>query len=373
MIKRQIEEQLLKRHETSKATIVIGPRQVGKTTLIRSFLKDHEFLFLDGDDPSVRKLLNEINTTELDRLLKNHSIVFIDEAQRIQNIGLTLKIIIDQFKDIKVYVSGSSSFELNHQIKEPLTGRKWEFELLPISWIELENAVGYLESERSLETRLIYGMYPDIINSPGDEEEILYELSNSYLFRDLLAFHNIRKPQVLEKLARALAYQVGSEVSYNELAQLVGVDKNTISTYIDILEKGYVLFRLPSFSKNLRNEIKRTQKIYFYDNGTRNALITDFRATKDRNDIGALWENFLVSERRKQIIYSRKYINSYFWRTTHQQEIDYVETFNEYLNAFEFKWNEKAKTNLKGIRTFEKAYQTETKVVTRTNFRDFLK
>ena len=276
MIDRTIKDRIESKIGKGKAIIIVGPRQVGKTTLIRSLLADQDFIFFDGDDPTVRKILDTPNTEDIRRLIGNKKVVFIDEGQRINGIGLTLKIIVDQFKDIQLWVSGSSSFTLFDELSEPLTGRKWEYELYPISWEEYENHVGYLKAEQELDTRLLYGFYPDVINNPGDEVEVLQNLVNSYLYRDVLAYADIRKPEILDNLVQALALQVGSEVNYNELSQLIGVDRNTIIKYIDVLEKGYVVFRLGSFSRNVRNEIKKARKIYFYDNGIRNTIIGNF-------------------------------------------------------------------------------------------------
>jgi len=370
MIERVLEQKIVQKLNKGKAIILIGPRQVGKTTLINSILENREHLFLDGDDSTVRSLLTNPNTEQLKSIIGNYTTIFIDEAQRIENIGITLKIITDQFKHVQLLVSGSSAFELNNQTSEPLTGRKWEYKLYPISWQELENDIGYIKSEQQLELRILYGMYPDIINNPGDEVEALKELTNSYLYKDILAFSGIRKPQVLEKLLRALALQIGNEVSYNELAQLVGVDKNTISNYIDILEKGYVVFRLTSFSRNLRNEIKTNQKVYFYDTGVRNAIIGNFNALDSRNDTGGLWESFLLSERIKKLTYEGSLANAYFWRTKQQQEIDYVEEVSGNITGYEFKWNPKAKA--KFPKSFMEAYDAEIEVIHRDNFREFV-
>lgn len=371
MIKRVLEQTLARKLDKGKAILLVGPRQVGKTTLIKSILENREYLFLDGDDPTVRNLLTNPNTEQLRSIIGNNTTIFIDEAQRIENIGITLKIITDQFKKVQLIFSGSSAFELNSQTSEPLTGRKWEYKLYPISWQELESNLGYLKTEQQLELRIIYGMYPDVLTNVGSEVEILKELMSSYLYRDILAFSGIRKPQVLEKLLRALALQIGSEVSYNELAQLVGVDKNTISNYIDILQKGYVVFRLPSFSRNLRNEIKTNQKIYFYDTGIRNAILGNFTALDIRGDKGGLWENFLISERLKKIAYSNSLANSYFWRTKQQQEVDYVEEVSGAIIGYEFKWNaKKAKTELP--KSFIEAYNSKITVVHRGNFREFV-
>ena len=353
-----------------KAIILIGPRQVGKTTLIREILKDKDFLFLNGDDPTVRQVLNSPNTKELQNIIGEKKYVFIDEAQRIENIGLTSKIITDEFKNIQLLLSGSSAFDLNNQLNEPLTGRKWEFELFPISWSEFENTVGYLESQQQLNLRLVFGMYPEVLTSLGSEKEVLKELVNSYLYKDVLALSGIRKAEVLDKLLRAIAFQVGNEVSYNELARLVGIDKNTVSNYIDMLCKAYVLFKLPSFSRNLRNEIKMNQKIYFYDTGVRNAVIGNLNLLEIRADKGVLWENFLMAERLKTLAYSKSDARMHFWRTVRQQEIDYVEEEAGVVKGFEFKFNPKAIARIPKL--FGDTYNTEVEVINTENFREFL-
>ncbi len=350
--------------------MVIGPRQVGKTTLIRNELANQDVAFFDGDDPTVRNLLDSPNTEKIRSLIGNKKVVFIDEAQRINGIGLTLKIITDQFKDVQLWISGSSSFTLAHELNEPLTGRKWQYEMYPISWEEFQNHVGFLKAEQSLTTRLIYGFYPDVINNPGEEKEILKNLVDSYLYRDILSYAEIRKPEVLEKLVQALALQIGSEVNYNELSQIVGVDKNTIQRYISILEKGYVIFKLPSFSSNIRNEIKKNKKIYFYDNGIRNMIIGNFNDINLRQDKGGLWENFLISERIKQNEYKITLAKSFFWRTTQQQEVDYVEAVNQEIFGYEFKWNPKKKVKLP--KTFVEKYNAQEKLISNENFREFV-
>lgn len=267
-------------------------------------------------------------------------------------------------------MSGSSAFELRNRVNEPLTGRKFEYFLFPISYEEYEKSQGYPDAIRDLENRLVYGFYPDVINNRGGEREILNEITQSYLFKDILAFANIRKPDMLEKILRALAFQIGGEVSYNEIAQLTGVDKNTVAGYIHLLELSYIIYPLPSFSRNLRNEIKTNRKIYFYDNGIRNALIQNFNPIGLRNDIGALWENFLMSERLKRNHYHRRYCNRYFWRTKQQQEIDYVEEADGKITGFEFKWNAKAKANIPD--SFVKTYNAGVEIISRENFREFV-
>ncbi|PSR12474.1 MAG: ATPase [Bacteroidetes bacterium] len=371
MIDRTLGDRIKTKIGRGKAIMIIGPRQVGKTTLILKYLEGIDYKFFDGDDPVTRSSLDTPNTEQIRTLLENKKVVFIDEAQRINSIGLTMKIIVDQFKDVQLWISGSSSFSLFNELNEPLTGRKWEYEMFPISWEELENYKGYLTAERQLEDRLRFGMYPDVINNPGEEIEVLQNLVNSYLYRDILSYAGIKKPDVLDKLVRALALQVGSEVNYNELSQLIGVDRNTVEKYISVLEKGYVIFRLPSYNRNVRNEIKKGRKIYFYDNGIRNMIIGSMNEVNLRTDIGALWENFLISERIKQNKYKLTLAKSYFWRTTQQQEIDYVEEIGTTLSAYEFKWNPKTKAKIS--KTFTEQYNAEGIIISRDNFRDFVK
>lgn len=370
MVKRILAKSLSERLHKGKVLVLVGPRQVGKTTLIREILKDESYLFLDGDDPVVRNQLTNAGKVELEAILGNAETVFVDEAQRIENIGVTLKIIHDQFKSVQLIVSGSSSLELRSEMNEPLTGRKWEYRLFPISYEEYEKSEGYLVAQGDLENRLIYGFYPDVLNNKGEERDVLNEITESYLFKDILAYGNIRKPDVLEKILRALAFQVGNEVSYNEVAQLVGIDKNTVSNYIQLLEMSFVVYSLPSFSRNLRNEIKTNRKIYFYDNGVRNALIQNFNPLDLRNDVGALWENFLMAERMKRNEYHRYYCNTYFWRTIQQQEVDYVEERDGTISGFEFKWNPKAKVSFP--KSFRETYNAKMDVISRENFRDFV-
>lgn len=370
MYKRTLQDTIQSKMGKRKAIILIGPRQVGKTTLIKEIINKESHLFLDADDPTVRSLLTDPNTEQLRNLIGSFKTVFIDEAQRISNIGISLKIITDQFKDVQLIVSGSSSFELTNKLNEPLTGRKWEFELLPISWVEFENKHGFLYAEQQLENRMLYGFYPDVLNNPGDEKDILKQLVNSYLYRDILAYANIRKPEIIEKLVLALALQIGSEVNYSELSKIVGVDKNTISHYIDILEKSYVLFKLSSFSRNLRTEITKNKKIYFYDTGIRNMIIGNFTKLELRQDKGALWENFLIAERMKQINYNQLYTKIYFWRTKQQQEVDFVEELDGLICGYEFEWQPKNKKKLP--KTFSNTYHAKEKFIDRSNFRDFI-
>ena len=370
MYLRYLKERITKHIDSGKAIVVVGPRQVGKTTLIQSILESKDYLLLDGDDPKTRSLLTEPNTEQIRSIIGKYKYVFIDEAQRIKGIGLTMKIITDRFKHVQLFASGSSSFDLSNKLNEPLTGRKWEYQLFPISWEEYENHHGYLHTEQNIENRLLYGFYPDVLNNVGDEISILRNLVNSYLYKDILSFADIRKPEILDKLVQALALQTGSEVNYSELAQIVSVDKNTVSKYIDILEKGYIIFKLSSFSRNVRNEIKTNKKIYFYDNGIRNMVIGNFNPIGLRTDKGALWENFLISERMKQMEYKQSLARGYFWRTRQQQEVDFVEENSGRICGFEFKWQKRKSHRLP--KTFTEAYNAEAKVIDKENFRQFV-
>lgn len=343
MIKRQLQDVIAKRMFSGKAIIVIGARQVGKSTLFKMVLegRDEPVLQLNCDEPEVKEMLAQMNTQELRMLIGGNRIVVIDEAQRVENIGMTLKRITDNFPDVQLLVTGSSSFELQDKLNEPLTGRKWEYHLYPLSTAELLNEQGLLGVKQTLESRLIFGSYPDIINHKDDAKELLRNLSDSYLYKDLLSLESVRRPALLGKLLTALALQVTSEVSYNELAQTVGTDNKTVEKYIDLLEKCYIIFKLSGFSRNLRTELKRAKKFYFYDNGIRNAILQNFAPLALRQDVGALWENFFISERIKANQYAGRYANVYFWRTSQQQEIDYIEESDGQFSLFEMKWNPK--------------------------------
>jgi len=372
MFDRILEKRILEVWADDKVIICIGARQVGKSTLITKIcMEKGEFLFINGDDPEVHILLADAGEKRLLQLIGKHKIVFIDEAQRIKNIGLISKIIFDRIKNVKLILSGSSALEMANQLNEPLTGRKWEFHLWPISWKELEGKYGFLDASLQLEKRLIYGMYPEVILKSDQEQDILKQLASSYLYKDILNLQNIRKPEVLQNLLHALALQVGSEVNYNELAQLLRIDRKTVEEYIGLLEKTFIIFRLPALSRNERNEINNGKKIYFYDNGMRNAVLGDFRPLPLRQDYGSLWENFIISELRKKVDYDQITNRDYFWRTYQQQEIDYIIEKNGQFYAYEIKWNPMRK--VKFPVTFTKAYpDTETHIINRNNFMDYL-
>jgi predicted AAA+ superfamily ATPase len=371
MIQRLLHEHIEKNIFKDKAIILIGPRQVGKTTLLQEFLKGKESLFLNGDDPEIRAILDGVGVSKLQAIIGNFKFVFIDEAQRIKEIGIIAKLITDNFKDVQLFISGSSAFEINNRMQEPLTGRKYEYFMFPISWEEFEDHVGYIESSAQLHERLIFGMYPDVINRRAEATVILKQLTSSYLYKDILSITGIKKPDLLDKLLKALALQLGSEVSYNELAKLLEVDKLTIAKYIDLLEKLFIVFRLNSFSRNQRNEIKHNRKIYFYDNGVRNMIINNLNPIDLRADKGALWENFLISERVKFQHYHHLFTSNYFWRTVQKQEIDFVEESNGKVNAFEFKWKRKPKDKLPI--SFLSTYNATGSIIDQENFRDFVR
>lgn len=364
MIKRQLQDVIEERMFVGKAIIVIGARQVGKSTLFKMILEGRKesILQLNCDEPEVKEMLSQTNTQELKILIGSNRIVVIDEAQRVDNIGMTLKRITDNFPNVQLLVTGSSSFELQNKLNEPLTGRKFEYHLYPLSTKELLDNQGLLHVKQTLESRLIYGSYPDIINHKDDAKELLLNLSNSYLYKDLLNLDSIRRPTLLNKLLTALALQVTSEVSYNELAQTIGTDNKTVEKYIDLLEKCYIIFKLNGFSRNLRTELKRAKKFYFYDNGIRNAILQNFAPLSLRQDMGALWENFFISERIKANQYVGRYANSYFWRTNQQQEIDYIEECDGQFSLFEMKWNPK-RVNTSFPKTFLSTYDVKEKAI----------
>jgi uncharacterized protein len=356
MIQRALKDTIIAKLNDNKAIILLGPRQTGKSTLlklIQAQLKQ-PIAWWNGDETDIRSLLEAPTSTKLKQLIGSNKTLVIDEAQRIENIGLCIKLITDNIKDVKVIATGSSAFELANKINEPLTGRKWEYHLYPFSFKEMVAHTSLQEEKRLLHHRLLYGYYPDIIVSPGNEQALLKQLANSYLYKDILTWERIQKPDKLEKLVQALAFQMAQMVSYNELGQLCGLNTETVEKYIHLLEKAFIVFRLPAFSRNLRNELKKSYKIYFYDNGLRNAVINQFNPVGLRNDTGQLWENWFISERMKFLNNSQQYVSRFFWRTLAQQEVDYIEDVNGAITAFECKWNPKAKGGLS--RAFSNAY-----------------
>lgn len=374
MFTRELYPVILDQCFKGKAIILLGARQVGKTTLLRQVIQtaQTEVQYLNCDEPQVVEALTNRNLRELVLLVGKAKYIVIDEAQKVNNIGLTLKLIVDNIPDVQVIATGSSAFDLRNRLNEPLTGRKFEYQMYPISTNEIYQSSGYVDVKRLLETRLIYGSYPEVLSNLDNAQSLLLSLSDSYLYKDILTMDSMRKPDVLNKLLQALAFQIGSEVSYNELAQTIGTDSKTVEKYIDLLEKCFIIFRLNGLSRNLRNELKKAKKIYFCDNGVRNAVIQQFAPVALRNDMGQLWENFFISERIKRNHYLGHHCNIYFWRTTSQQEIDYIEESDGQMSAFEMKWNPK-KATAKLPEAFLKAYSVkQTAVVTTENYLDWL-
>lgn len=354
-----------------KAVVIYGARQVGKTTLVREILARHfaGALYLNCDEPDIRAALSDRTSTELRALIGHNTLVAIDEAQRVRNIGLTLKLLVDSVPEVQVIATGSSSFELSNTLTEPLTGRKVEFQLFPLSVEELLSQESPLESRRLLEQRLRFGTYPGVL-SADDPAAAILEIANSYLHRDVLEYQTVRNPDQLRRLLQALALQIGSEVSYNELAQLLGIDKATVNRYVALLEQAYVIFHLPPFSRNLRKELGKLRKIYFVDLGVRNALINNFNPLAMRQDVGGLWENYFISERIKFDHNRRRHVNRYFWRTYDGAGIDYLEEAGGQLTGFECKWQA---TRWRVPGAFAEAYPgSSVHVVSREDYLDHL-
>lgn len=359
----------------SKVIILIGARQVGKTTLLKKLQKEMNVpsIWLNADEADILQEIAQATTsTQLLQLFgKDNKLVIIDEAQQIPNIGKKLKLFYDNYPEIQVIATGSSAFELQNETNEPLTGRKREFFLYPLSFAELVGQTSLLEEKRLLHTRLIYGSYPEVINHPGKEKEVLREIATSYLYKDILQIDGIRKTSVIEKLLQALAFQIGSEVNYHELAQLVGnINTVTVEKYLDLLEKAFVIYKLPALSRNLRNELKKGKKYYFYDNGIRNVLISNYNSIALRQDVGALWENYILAERLKHNQYAQYYSNQYFWRTHDQAEIDYIEETGGILHAVEIKWKTQ---KVSFPNSFLQAYPNNTtQIISTDNYTSFI-
>ena len=325
-----------------KVVVVYGPRRVGKTTLINKYMESmhEEALLVSGDDILVRQYLESQSTEKLKEFVGNQSLLIVDEAQYVRQIGLNLKIIVDKIPGIRVIATGSSSFDLARDIGEPLTGRKYVLKILPLAQMEISQIEKSHETKAHLESRLIYGSYPEVVLLKGikDRQDYLRELLSSYLFKDILQLEGIRHADKLQRLLQLLAFQIGKEVSLTELGSQLGLSKNTVERYLDLLEKVFVIYRRNGFSRNLRKEIIKNHRYYFYDNGIRNALINNYNPLRLRNDIGELWENYMVTERMKRHEYLRNPVNAYFWRTYDKKEIDLVEEEEGGLSGFEFKW-----------------------------------
>jgi hypothetical protein len=340
MIERSLLPRLEKRVDFKKAIILLGPRQTGKTTLAKALAAklNQPFEYFNGDSTHTRSLWTGENIPTLKQSFGSKKLVILDEAQRIEHVGLICKQLIDADLGIQFVLTGSSSFEIADKTQEPLTGRKWEYHLYPLSSAELIQHHGLPEFLQSFQQLLIYGMYPEVVTHLTDAREILINIAGSYLYKDVLSLVGLKKPLLLDKILKALALQMGNEVSLNELAGLVQADVKTVDNYIWLLEQVFVVFRLGTISRNERNEISTKKKIYFYDNGIRNAILGNFSAFSGRQDAGALWENFLITERRKLLDYHGFHGRTYFWRNKKQAEVDYVEEIDGKIYAWEFKW-----------------------------------
>lgn len=372
-IDRTIAAQIQSRFMQGKAIILYGPRQCGKTTLVKQIIQKNalDCVMLNGDDDEDTSLFETVTMSRWKQILGNKKYVFIDEGQKIKNLGRGIKLLVDNISDVQVIVTGSSSFELASKTEETLTGRKFEYKLFPLSFTELTSHFGFLEEKKKLELRLIYGSYPEIVTNESEMTERLNLLSESYLFRDLFSYEGIRKPALLEKLLKALALQVGSEVSLNEISSLLGVSRTLVESYISLLVQAFIIFPLTSFSTNKRNELKKSVKYYFCDNGIRNAVLKDFTPIFQRKDVGALWENYLITERIKKNAYNQKNCFSHFWRTTDQMEVDYIEVEGEQITAYEFKWNSDKKGRI--TKAFTNRYpEAKLVTITKENYDDFL-
>jgi hypothetical protein len=373
MIERALKETLLQCIDYQKAIILFGARQVGKTTLVRDLAQATgiEYEYYNGDSLQTRNLWTEANVELLKRGFGNKKLIIVDEAQMIPNIGLICKQLIDARLGIQFVITGSSALDIAYQTQEPLTGRKWEYMLYPLSVGEWKRHFGLPQTLDSLSQHLVFGMYPEVATGMTNPRELLDNIASSYLYKDILALTGIKKPLLLEKILRALAWQVGSEVSLHEVANLVAADVKTVDTYIHLLEQTFVVYRLGALSRNERNEISTKKKIYFYDNGIRNALIGNFSPLDLRNDVGQLWENFALTERKKQLSYERVHGFGYFWRNKNKAEIDYIEEIDGQLHAFEFKWNPKTKAKFPEM--FLSGYQPiTTQIIHPQNYWDWL-
>lgn len=374
IIPRLVQPEVEKKLNRGKVVVLYGARQVGKTTLVKSILEHfpEKSLYLNGEYLSVQERLSVNEAASLKSYLGDNRLVVIDEAQKIDRIGTSLKILVDAYPEMQIIATGSSSFGLANKASEPLTGRVDQFTLYPLSLEELEKAIGRVETEARLENLLRFGSYPEVALSAETEASYrLNEISANYLYKDVLSFEGMKKSSLVSDLLRLIALQLGQEVSYQELAAALGVSRPTIQKYLNLLEQSFVIFTLRSFSRNLRKEISKSIKIYFFDLGIRNSLIQNYNSLSLRNDLGALWENFLIVERLKADSYRSRFVNRYFWRTYDQKEIDYLEERGGKLRAFEFKWSDKvAKVPKEFLKTYTGATFT---AVTRKNYWDFLK
>jgi len=374
-ISRAIEEKIVENLKPNKVVIIFGARRVGKTELIKRVAEkiNEDYLLLNGEDVEHVSALEQRSSSNYNRLLGDRKLLIIDEAQAVPEIGLKLKLLVDTITGLKVIATGSSSFDLNNQIGEPLVGRKIEFSLFPLSQMEFSKEEDYLETKANLDERLIFGGYPELTHLPDKNKRIEYlkDQVNSYLLKDIIAFEGIKKRDKIIQLLKIIAFRTGSEISIEGIGNQLQMSKNTVDRYLDLLSKVFIINKVTGFSRNLDNEITKKSKWYFYDNGIRNAIISNFNPINLRDDIGQLWENYLISERLKYQSYKRLHINNYFWRTHTQKEIDWVEEREASLTAYEFKWNQHTKAKPPAI--WKKAYPNAIfDILTPANYLDFI-
>ncbi len=355
MISRQPERDLKAKLHKGKAIILLGGRQTGKTTLLRMITENrNDTLWLNADEPDIKTLIENATSTRLKSYFGKNKIIIIDEAQQITDIGKKLKLITDTLKEIQVIATGSSAFEIKNKTNEPLTGRKWEFHLFPLSFSEMVNHHGLIEEKRMIPHRLVYGYYPEVVTHTGEERERLRLLSDSFIYKDILMYQGLKKPEKLIHLLKMLAANISSEINYNQLSKQLQINNETVEKYIQLLEQCYIIFRLPAYATNLTKELKKGRKVYFTDNGIINSLTGNFSLIENRNDKGALWENFVISEMYKQNEYKKQFGKFFFWRSHDQQEVDLVIQKNNLLEAFEIKWSDKKMPRLN--KTFASNY-----------------
>ena len=374
MIKRYIKNQLLKKLKPGKVLVLTGARRVGKTFLLQEISKelDQDYLFLTGEDFAVQDILERRSIQNYKNFLGSRKILIIDEAQKIPDIGPILKLMIDSIKDLKIIITGSSAFDITNFTGGPLTGRQTTFSLFPISELELKNSETETERLDNLSQRLIYGNYPEVLNIQNSDEksEYLNEIVNSYLLKDILTLDKVKNSSKIFNLLRLISFQIGKEVSYDELGKQLSISKNTVERYLDLLSKVFVLYKVEGFSRNLRKEITKKSKWYFFDNGIRNVVIANFTNIKGRNDVGQLWENYIISERIKFQSYKKMIVNNFFWRTYDQQEIDFVEEREGKLFAYEIKWQD---LRVKLPKAWGKSYKnSEFSVINNQNYLNFV-
>jgi len=374
IIERKIEKLILDKVQANKVIVISGARRVGKTFLIKKILQEcnFEYLFLNGEDLNTHLLLSKRSVENYRQVLGSRKLLVIDEAQKVPEIGEILKLMVDEIEGLHIIVSGSSALDLFNQTGEPLTGRKYSYTLFPFCEAEYDNAENKVSKPDKLKQRLVFGNYPELLHIPdnSDKKQYIAEIINSYLLKDILLFENIKNSSKIINLLRLIAFQIGSEVSYQELGKQLSISKNTVEKYLDLLSKVFIIHKVEGFSRNLRKEISKSSRWYFYDNGIRNAIVANFNHLVVRNDIGLLWENYMISERIKFQQYNRMIVNNYFWRTYDQQEIDWVEERDGTLFAYEFKWGEK---KVKTPGAWSRAYpESEFFVITPTNYHDWL-